>query len=369
MKKNDLITPSVLINEAALLRNIRRYQALCDQHGKKLWPMVKTHKCTAITKMQQVAGADGFLCGTLHECETLANAGVTHLMYAYPVANEPNLSRVTNLAKQCNFYVRLDHINNAKPLHEAALRAGVCVNYTMIIDSGLHRLGIAPHEAGALASQLKGLKGLCFKGISTHPGHVYAAKNRQAISLYVKEEGDAIATAVKALKENGFTPSFISSGSTPTFAASLQDRHIQIYHPGNYVFNDLMQLALGTANAEDCAMTVLASVIARPRDDLLIMDAGSKTLGLDAGAHGNTAIQGFGKIVNHPNLVITSLSEEVGKINLHGSTTLKIGDKIEILPNHACVPANLTSRLWLCDKDRITGSLDVDMRNNIFNPE
>ncbi len=57
-------------------KNIKSIQKLCDDNGKELWPMVKTHKSSQIAMMQIDAGAKGFLVGTLDEAEKLAKQGV-----------------------------------------------------------------------------------------------------------------------------------------------------------------------------------------------------------------------------------------------------------------------------------------------------
>ena len=76
MKKSELQTPAILVDLDILEYNIKRYQDLCKKHNKQLWPMVKTHKSIEIVKMQQKAGATGFLCGTLDECEGICQAGI-----------------------------------------------------------------------------------------------------------------------------------------------------------------------------------------------------------------------------------------------------------------------------------------------------
>ncbi|MCL2171568.1 MAG: alanine racemase, partial [Defluviitaleaceae bacterium] len=77
----DLPTPAALIDMDILAANVKKYQAACDKFGKRLWPMTKTHKSTAIAQMARDAGAAGFLCGTLDECEGLAAAGFGGIMY------------------------------------------------------------------------------------------------------------------------------------------------------------------------------------------------------------------------------------------------------------------------------------------------
>ena len=99
MKKQELQTPAILLDMDALENNIKSWQALCDANGKEMWPMIKTHKSSTLAKMQMDAGATGFLCGTLDECEMVYNLGAKHIMYAYPTANPVNLKRLMPIAK------------------------------------------------------------------------------------------------------------------------------------------------------------------------------------------------------------------------------------------------------------------------------
>ncbi|HHW06344.1 MAG TPA: amino-acid racemase [Clostridia bacterium] len=364
MQKSELQTPAILVDLDILAGNIKRYQALCNKNGKQLWPMVKTHKSTEIAALQQDAGATGFLCGTLDECEGLCRAGMTHIMYAYPVAGSANIKRAIELAKKCNFIIRIDSLDGARRINEAAQKAGIQINYTIIIDSGLHRLGIPPEHAADFAKALKDLTNLAFKGISTHPGHVYAASGEWDLAKYIQDEKAAVAKAVAKLKEAGFSPEIVSSGSTPTFAGAVEDPNINILHPGNYVFHDYIQMSLGVARETDCALSVLTTVISYPAAERYICDAGAKCLGLDKGAHGNTAVQGYGYIKGHPELALISLSEEVGKIRSAGPTGIKVGDQLEIIPNHACSAANLTGYLIGCRGERVERVIQVDLRGN-----
>jgi len=364
MKKSELQTPAILVDLDILDYNIKRFQGLCNENGKQLWPMIKTHKSKEILKMQQDAGATGFLCGTLDECEGICELGVKNIMYAYPVASADSIQRVIKLAKSCNFIIRIDNYDGAKMLNAAAELAGVKVNYTIIIDSGLHRFGILPDKVVVFADSLKEFKAMVFKGISTHPGHVYSATRHQDIQQYVDAEKSVVKTAVDELKAAGYTLELITSGSTPTFFGSVSDENINIFHPGNYVYNDVIQMSTDTAKESECALSVYAIIISHPSENLFICDAGAKCLGLDQGAHGNTAIKGYGYVKGHPELTVDGLSEEVGKLHINGSTTLKVGDNIEIIPNHSCSTANLTSYLIGCRSDVVENLIKVDMRGN-----
>jgi D-serine deaminase-like pyridoxal phosphate-dependent protein len=148
---------------------------------------------------------------------------------------------------------------------------------------------------------------LKLRGIATHPGHVYA------------------------------------TGSTPTAAHAAASGVVTVLRPGNYVFHDNTQIALGVVPEERCALTVLATVLSRPRPGTLLIEAGSKCLGLDKGAHGTALMSGFGLVKGHPELTVAGLSEEVGKLAVSGDTAVAVGDKLAVIPNHACSAANLTT--------------------------
>lgn len=364
MKKEDLKTPAILLNLDALENNIKVYQELCDKNGKELWPMIKTHKSTELLKMQMEAGIKGALCGTLDEAEACVKAGLKRIMYAYPVASKESIKRVIELTKNSDFIIRIDNLDGAKMLNESAMSENVVVSYTIIVDSGLHRFGVPVEKVVEFANELKNMKGLKLRGISSHPGHVYASTCNDEIHKYVIDECETLAKAKKYMNEAGYELEYVTSGSTPTFHESVNNENINVFHPGNYVFLDSIQLSIGIAKEEDCALTVYATVISHPSKDLFICDAGAKCLGLDQGAHGNSSIVGFGTVIGHPELIVDSLSEEVGKLHVHGETNLKVGDKVEIIPNHSCSTANLCSFYTATRNGEAVRSIPVDVRGN-----
>ena len=366
MKKAELKTPTILLNMKAIKNNIEVYQELCDKNGKELWPMIKTHKSREILKMQIEAGATGVLCGTLDECEMCCDMGVDKIMYAYPVASRESIDRVIELSKKSDFILRLDSVESAKMVDEAAGAEGVTISYTIIVDSGLHRFGVEVEKVADFANQLKEMKNLKLRGISTHPGHVYGANCEADLDKYIVDECETLRRGKELMNSAGYELEYITSGSTPTFSQAVKDENINVFHPGNYVFLDTIQMSVNRATEEDCALTVYATIISHPREDLFICDAGAKCLGLDQGAHGNTSIVGFGKVIEHPEIIVAGLSEEVGKLHVHGETNLKIGDKIEIIPNHSCSTANLCSYYTVIEDDEVVGSIPVDVRGNSF---
>jgi len=365
MKLEQVQTPAILVDRGIMEGNLKTYQQACDQYGKQLWPMVKTHKSTQLALLQQQLGAAGFLCGTLDECEALCEAGINRLMYAYPLAGEVSCRRAARLAQACEFYARVDDLDGAAMLDRAAAELGVTISCTIIVDCGLHRFGVKPEGVLAFARALGGFGNLALVGISTHPGHVYGEGDAEKVSEYVQQELQAIHTAVEQLEQGGYPVKLVTTGSTPTFRGAVSDPVVGVYHPGNYIFHDCIQISNNTAGEEDCALTVYATVISHPAQDLFLCDAGAKCLGLDQGAHGNSSVRGHGRVVGHPELTVAGLSEEVGKLKVSGPTDLKVGERIRIIPNHACSAANLTDWYLMVEETGEIGAVvPVDVRGN-----
>ena len=364
---HSLITPAVLLDLDAMEHNLKKYQEMADQYHKQIWPMTKTHKSSQLMRLQKKYGASGFLCGTLDECEAAAREGLSPVMYAYPPASLSAILRLIRISQTTDLYIRLDDIVGAGLVEREAAAAGVQIKYTVIIDCGLHRFGISPSDIVEFVQRMEVFPHLVFEGLSSHPGQVYASESPDDVPGYAEEERTALHIAVTKLEKAGIKPHMVTSGSTPTFSFNIDDDVIQIYHPGNYIFNDTLQISTRTATEKECALTVLATVISHPAEDRLIIDAGAKCLGLDQGAHGNHSVKGYGRVPGHPELIIEGLSEEVGKVHINGKTNVKTGDQIRIIPNHSCSSANLTSYYYGIRFNQVDQAIRVDLRDNSTN--
>ena len=355
MNLNDYYTPCVMVDYDKLLKNIQDYQSRADQAGKELWPMIKTHKCSLIAKLQKMNGAAGFLAGTLRECEVLLEQKLGPVMFAL------NGAKALQIGRKGRLIYSLDGEANSRQLSEGWLARQEAdraledfnaldkdkkeLEVMMIINSGLHRFGIQPELAGSLGRFISSLPGLKLVGISTHPGQVYGASGPSEIAGIAAAEERALRIAYDGLKRKGIEIRYVAAGSTPTFSEELNSDLINVVRPGNYVFHDQIQMNLMGKEEEDCALTVLATVIARPSLDRLMIDAGSKVFALDQGAHAIALMDDYGKILGHPELKLVGLSEEVGKIAVDkGVTTVKVGDELNLVRGEKMVgtmPVNL----------------------------
>ena len=363
----ELATPAILLDLDKLQRNIGEVATLTRSRHKELWPMVKTHKSLEIARLQANAGATGFLCGTIAEAEMLVNqGGYPQMMLAYPVVDPANLARCLQLLRKARIIFRVDSEENAVFLNEALGKTGQKADYLIKIDTGLRRFGVEPESAGKLAQNLKRYQNINLVGIATHPGHIYSSADSGKRKKNALQALEFLHRAVESLRSFGFAVKMIATGSTPSWEYDIADDLVTHLHPGNYVFYDALQAALGTVPIERCALTVLVTVNARcPERDSACIDAGAKIFSRDTGAHEIKFLKGYGIVKDHPQVILQSLSEEVGVLDIQYEPGLKVGTKLEIVPNHSCMIGNNTSHLIGIRSGRVERSIPVNARVGI----
>lgn len=368
MRFPDLATPVALVDGFILERNVGAASRFAQQHGIALRPHVKTHKCAEIARMQLSAGAAGITCATVDEAKAFAEAGIRDIFVAYPIVGESKIALLKNLCDIAKVIVAVDHEDHITQLTSAAFDARLSVRIE--IDSGHHRCGLPPGSGVVrLAQKIAAAPALILDGVFTHAGHVYAATTPGERRLISETEGRSVADAAMMIRDAGIPCPNVSVGSTPTWRISGTVPGVTEARPGNYVYNDAIQVGLGVAAPEDCAFTVLATVV-DVYDDRFVIDAGSKAMGLDKGAHGLELLKGYGIIHASDGTIVrewvlSRLSEEHGIVPLEPSFPKPvIGDRLSIVPNHSCAAANLYSRIHYIDPNGVVQPYHVIGRHD-----
>jgi D-serine deaminase-like pyridoxal phosphate-dependent protein len=362
MRVDEIMTPAALVDLDKLARNIYLMAEIAKEAGVKLRPHIKTHKIPEIAKMQMEAGAVGVTCAKVSEAEVMAGAGIRDLLIAYPVVGEPQIEKALDLIEvhQCRVTIGFDSTYGAEKIDAAARRRGTVVPLYMIINTGGERDGVLPgQEALELARRVAALEHVRIRGIMTHEGHVYQAKNEAELLELARAAGRKMVETAELLRQSGIPVEEVSMGSTPASRIGAAVPGVTEWRPGTYVFNDVRELDLVTP-PEECAFTILSTVVSHPAPNRFILDAGSKTLTSEISGR-----RGFGYIKEAPSAVIDRLSEEHGVVIADDPNALRIGQRVEIIPNHICPVVNLMDYVYAVRDGEVAAKWTVAARGKI----
>ena len=364
MRKWELDTPVAVVDLDIMERNISEMAAFTRDHGVHLRPHIKTHKVPEITRRQLEAGAAGITCAKLGEAEVMADtAGATDIFIANLIVGDDKIRGLLNLAERVRMSVGVDSVEVAQPISDAAEQRGLKLSVLIKIDVGLGRLGVPCGEpAVEIAKRISDMPGLELSGIYTHEGHVYGAMNYEQVRQLALEAGQMMVQTADMIRESGIEVGTISVGATPSAEITCTVPGVTETRPGTYVFDDLYQIKLGAAEEGDCAFTILATVISVPVEDRAVIDAGTKSFFSDK----SSAFGVYGLVKGMPHVKLVRAYEEHGVLEVDpAGGKLKVGDKVEIIPNHVCPAVNLFDELIGVRGDVVTTNWKVVARGKL----
>lgn len=347
----QLDTPAVVIDLERVEANLARAQAYADANGFALRPHIKTHKLPRFAMRQVELGAAGITCQKLGEAEVMADAGLKDIFIPYNILGEAKLDRLAALHDRVALSVTADSEVTVAGYARRFTDPGHKLPVLVECDTGGGRCGVqSPAAAVALASAIDMAAGLRFEGLMTYPPRGRLAE----VEAWLAEAASLLAGA-------GLKAARISNGGSPDFYESAAVSSASEHRPGTYIYSDRMQVAFGHGGLSDCALTVLATVVSRPTPERAILDAGSKALAADL-----APVPGHGHIVEYPDAVITTLSEEHASVDLSACAARPaIGDKLRIIPNHVCVVSNLFDSVHLTKDGMVVEETPVAARGRL----
>jgi D-serine deaminase-like pyridoxal phosphate-dependent protein len=347
----DLETPAVLIDLDVVEANIERAQSLFDALGIGFRPHVKTHKIPFLAELQMKQGAIGIAAQKISEAEVFADAGFNDITLCFNLLSPAKIARLRTLSETCHITVVADNLAVVRALSLGMSGAATPLDVLVECDTGSARCGVqSPQAARDLAAATASSPGLNFAGLMTYPPPGGTLK----VQSFLTEARDLCLSAVGhcAVISGGGTPSLLDAGLAPVLTE---------YRAGTYIYNDRSLVVRGACTLADCALTVLATVVSRPTDRRAVLDAGSKSLTSDL-----LGLQGYGTILGFPDAEITGLSEEHGHVTLKtGSDMPEIGQKLQIVPNHACPVSNLVDRVTFHRSGKVLREAAVAARGTV----
>jgi D-serine deaminase-like pyridoxal phosphate-dependent protein len=313
-------------------------------------PHVKTHKSLAIARLQLAAGASGLTVATVGEAEVFADV-CSDLFIAYPLW--PDAAQLAALSRLCATATIALGIDSELAVSHLAEGLDRRIELMIEVDSGHHRTGCAPQDAGRIV-RMAMRHGFTVRGAFTFPGHSYAPGAARSAA---QDEAVALTRAAQSMcAELGHDEIELSGGSTPS-ARATQATGVTESRPGVYVFNDAQQWELGTIQPEDIALTAYSRVVSR-RNGQVVLDAGSKTIGADRAAYAT----GYGRLLDHVDARIVQLSEHHAVVSGPAGFDLRHGDLVRLVPNHVCTAVNLADHLTPVQDGLASDQWPVDAR-------
>jgi D-serine deaminase-like pyridoxal phosphate-dependent protein len=344
----SLDTPCLVLDAGRMERNVARLRARIDRLGVTLRPHLKTAKSVEVARRVMTTPAGPATVSTLKEAAQFAAAGVRDMIYAVGIVPS-KLARVLELrASGVDLAVVLDTVEQAEAVAAASRAAGVRIPALIEIDCDGHRSGVKPDDADRLLAIGRALvDGAELRGVMTHAGGSYAARGAEALAQCAEVERASVVTAAGTLRAAGLTCPVVSVGSTPTahFATALDG--VTEVRAGVFVFFDLVMAGIGVCAVDDVALSVLATVIGHQREKgWILIDAGWMAMSQDRGTSKQSKNQGYGVVCDlagraYEDVIVGDANQEHGIVTVRpGSKAslpdLAIGDRVRILPNHAC---------------------------------
>lgn len=334
MPVDELETPVLTVDIAAMERNLATMMAILDGSGVRLRPHLKTAKSPALAHLMLRAGAVGICCAKLAEAEVMANAGVRDILLTSEVAGYGKFERLVALARRLpDFKAVVDSADAVGDIARLARERGVNVKLLIELDVNTHRSGVPTADAAlTLAELIRSTDGVELVGIHAYAGHAQihpaaerGTRNAAAMALLLE--------TVELLREHNHELPILTGGGSGTAALDAELRLLNEVQAGSFLLMDTLYRDAGVPfeNALRCRSTI----ISRPTRDRAVCDAGGKTLSSDGGP---------AEIQDRPGVVYVRGSDEHGSIAVDPSAVdreLRVGDVITLLPSHVCTTINL----------------------------
>ncbi len=356
---DDIPTPAVVAELDQVERNIIRMNEENAKHRIRVRPHIKPHKSAYFAQQQLRYGASGITCARLSEAEVMADYGIHDILIAFPLIGQDKMERLGKLMQRAEIRTLVNSEVGARQLSALGESIGQQVRVLIEVDGGLHRGGFPPYQPTLdFARQIRALPGLAICGLLYYGGLIYGETTREGYEREALREQDELTGTAKVLADEGFCWEVLSGGNSYSAGCCAQMEGVTEVRCGNYIFNDCSTLATGFATEDECALRAVSTVVCVVDDHHAIIDAGSKTLTTDLCPHR----EGYGYVIGRPDIRIAKLNEEHGFIESDRSLELKVGDKLAIIPNHACVLPNLTDMLYGIRKGKLERMIPIEAR-------
>jgi len=352
MDVSAIPTPALVVDVAALDRNIARMAEFFAGGNCRLRPHFKAHKTPAIARRQLAAGSCvGLTCATVAEAEAVADF-CTDVLIANEIVSPDKCARVAALARDRSVTVAADSAAGLEAMASAARNAGVTVGVVIDVNVGQNRCGVQPGAAAiALARRAAAMDGLTVRGVMGYEGHLQPIRDRTERTVLARAAMLDLVDTARRIRAAGIRCEIVSAGGTGTYDISGRVDGVTEIQAGSYALMDTDYAALGLPFEQ--AFFVLGTIVSRPSDDRCVADCGHKSVTKD---HGVPSVRGV------DGAVVTALNDEHAVIAIPPSCPLAIGDRVWLIPSHTDPTVNLHDAFYAIDGQQVVDVWPITAR-------
>lgn len=285
----DIPTPALVIDEAALDRNIAAMAEAARRAGRSLRPHAKTHKSVAIARKQIEVGAIGICCATLPELEAMAAEGIEGLLLTAPVQDAAKTGSLIGVANKTPLMIAVDHRDQIARLAARLPTETNPIGIVVDIDVGQKRTGVCDvRDTLAIAKHASADQRFGFSGIQGYAGHVQHIPDFDERAREAARVSALLGEHLAALRGAGLEARIVSGGGTGTHDLDLAQEPFTEIQAGSYVFMDADYARIRSRNGQglpfECSLYLLTTVTSANRPGQLTVDAGTKSLAVNGPA-------------------------------------------------------------------------------------
>jgi 3-hydroxy-D-aspartate aldolase len=329
----DVDTPALIVDLDAFEKNIRTMVEAVKGRKIRIRAHAKTHKSPDIARLQIAAGAVGMCCQKVSEAEAMVEGGVKDVLVSNEVVGRRKIERLAALAPRARIGVCVDNAANLREIGATGAKLDVYVE----IDVGMGRCGVQPGEpAAALVREIQKFDNLRFAGLQAYHGRAQHVRTMEERGALIAGSAKKVEQTVELINKAGIEVPIVTGAGSGTFMFEVESQAWDEIQPGSYVFMDA-DYARNEWRAPlprfEHSLFVLATVMSRPSESRVIVDAGLKASSVDSG---------LPTVWQRPGLEYAGASDEHGRIEVAAGTQAPAyGEKLLLVPGHCDPTVNL----------------------------
>ena len=380
--REDLPLPLCVLRDAAVERNLARFQRFSEARGVLLCPHAKTSMSPALFGRQLGAGCWGLTFATCAQLKVARRHGVQRVFYANQLVGAADIRYVCDELRRdpgFEFYCLVDSVGGVQQLAQRVAQADPGRRLNVLIEGGLAGGRCGVRDVGTAVTVAEAVRAagahLALVGVEGFEGLVqYREAGRREAD--VRQFLGFLADIAEALDDRDLFEVgevLLSAGGSAFYDLVIEElKQTRLRRPprvilrsGCYLTQDwgaydalLADIHRRTESAEPAlepALEVWAQVLSIPEPELIILSAGRRDFGQDAGNPVALTHVRRGSAERRPlreaDWRMTAVSDQHAHMTVPPGHGVEVGDLVALGPSHPCTTFDKWRILYLVDDD------------------